>query len=77
MAEAGAVYLAGYRSSSSLVCYLSFYLSWILPNVRTISTDMPFEMLANAPADSLVLGISFPRYSRWTGTCSKRLKSSD
>lgn len=66
MAEAGAVYLAGYRSSSSLVCYLSFYLSWILPNVRTISTEMPFEMLSNAPADSLVLGISFPRYSRWT-----------
>jgi len=64
--EAGAVYLAGYRSSFSLACYLSFYLSRILPNVHTIGADMPYEMLANAPADSLVLGISFPRYSRWT-----------
>ncbi len=27
---------------------------------------MPFGNASNAPADSLVLGISFPRYSRWT-----------
>ncbi len=66
IASAGAVYLAGYRSSFSLSYYLCFYLSWILPNVKNISPDMPFEMLLNAPRDSLVLGISFPRYSRWT-----------
>lgn len=66
MVRAGAVYLAGYRSSSSLVSYLAFYLSWILPRVRIIPLDMPFEMLVNAPQNSLVLAISFPRYSRWT-----------
>lgn len=66
LANADAVYLAGYRSSFSLVYYLSFYLSWMLPNVRTVSTDMPFEMLANASSGSIVLGISFPRYSTWT-----------
>lgn len=66
LAEASAVYLAGYRSSYTLVYYLSFYLSWILPNVKTLSLHMPFEMLANAPENSLVLGISFPRYSTWT-----------
>lgn len=66
MSKAGAVYLAGYRSSSSLVSYLAFYLSWILPRVGIIPLDMPFEMLANAPQNSLVLAISFPRYSRWT-----------
>ncbi len=66
MAKASAVYLAGYRSSFSLTYYLSFYLSWILPNVKNVSLDMPFEMLANAPSGSIVLGISFPRYSSWT-----------
>ncbi len=66
IASAEAVYLAGYRSSFSLAYYLSFYLSWILPNVKNVSPDMPFEMLANAPKKSLVLGISFPRYSTWT-----------
>ncbi len=66
LAEARAVYLAGYRSSYALVYYLSFYLSWILPNVKTLSLHMPFEMLANAPENSLALGISFPRYSTWT-----------
>jgi DNA-binding MurR/RpiR family transcriptional regulator len=66
IAEADAVYLAGYRSSFSLAYYLSFYLSWILPNVKNVSQDMPFEMLSNAPGNSLVLGISFPRYSSWT-----------
>lgn len=66
MAKADAVYLAGYRSSFSLTYYLSFYLSWILPNVKNVSLDMPFEMLANAPSGSIVLGISFPRYSSWT-----------
>ncbi|MDI9370167.1 MAG: MurR/RpiR family transcriptional regulator [Synergistota bacterium] len=66
IASAGAVYLAGYRSSYSLSYYLQFYLSWILPNVKSISPDMPFEMLLNSPRDGLVLGISFPRYSAWT-----------
>jgi DNA-binding MurR/RpiR family transcriptional regulator len=65
-AEAEAVYLAGYRSSFALASYLSFYLSWILPNVHTIKTDIPYETLMNAPKGSLVIGISFPRYSRWT-----------
>lgn len=66
MAATPAIYLAGYRSSMSLVYYLSFYLSWILPSVRIINHDMPYALLLNAPRESLVLGISFPRYSRWT-----------
>lgn len=66
LAEGEAIYLAGYRSSYALVYYLSFYLSWILSNVKTVSLHMPFEMLINAPRNSLVLGISFPRYSTWT-----------
>ena len=66
LAGAEAVYLAASRSSTSLSGYLSFYLSWMLPNVRAISADIPFETLMNAPRGSLVVGISFPRYSTWT-----------
>ena len=66
LAGAPAVYIAGYRSSYSLAYYLSFYLSWLLPNVSLIGEDVPYEMLVNAPAGSVVVGISFPRYSRWT-----------
>lgn len=75
MAAAPAIYLAGYRSSLSLVNYLSFYLSWILPNIRIIDHDMPYELLLNAPVGSLVLGISFPRYSRWTVEVLERAES--
>jgi len=66
LAGAPAVYIAGYRSSYSLAYYLSFYLSWLLPNVSLIGEDIPYEMLVNAPEGGVVVGISFPRYSRWT-----------
>ena len=66
LAGAPAVYIAGYRSSYSLAYYLSFYLSWLLPNVSLIGEDIPYEMLVNAPGGGVVVGISFPRYSRWT-----------
>ncbi len=66
LARASSVYIAGYRSSYSLAYYLSFYLCWLLPNVSLIGDDVPYEMLVNAPKESVVVGISFPRYSRWT-----------
>lgn len=66
LAASGAVYIAGNRSSFALAYYFSFYLSWILPNVKLLSPDIPYETLFNAPHESLVVGISFPRYSSWT-----------
>ncbi|ADE57985.1 MurR/RpiR family transcriptional regulator [Aminobacterium colombiense] len=64
--EAPAVYIAGYRSSYTLAYYLSFYLSWLLPAVKLMPLDSPYELLVNAPRESVVVGISFPRYSTWT-----------
>ncbi|WP_286846959.1 MULTISPECIES: MurR/RpiR family transcriptional regulator [Aminobacterium] len=64
--QAPAIYIAGYRSSYTLAYYLSFYLSWILPNIKLMPLDMPYELLVNAPPESVVTGISFPRYSTWT-----------
>jgi len=64
--EAAAVFVAGARSSYALAYYLHFYLSWIRPSVTLLSESTAFEMLENAEKGSLVIGISFPRYTRWT-----------
>lgn len=60
------IYIAAYRSSYALAYYLSFYLSWILSDVRLLNPENAHEILYNAKENSIVLGISFPRYSQWT-----------
>ncbi len=64
--KAAAVFVAGARSSYALAYYLHYYLSWIRPSVTLLSENTAFETLENAKSDSLVVGISFPRYTRWT-----------
>jgi DNA-binding MurR/RpiR family transcriptional regulator len=66
VAASPAVYVCSCRSSHSLGYYLAFYLSWFLPRVRTLEYSSAFEVLGTAPAGSIVIGISFPRYTRWT-----------
>ena len=66
IATASALYVCSCRSSYSLGYYLAFYLSWILPRVRTLEHTNAYEVLGTAPKGSLVVGISFPRYTRWT-----------
>ncbi|MDR1623297.1 MAG: MurR/RpiR family transcriptional regulator [Synergistaceae bacterium] len=66
IAASPAVYVCSCRSSHSLGYYLAFYLSWFLPRVRTLEHASAFEVLGTAPAESIVIGISFPRYTRWT-----------
>jgi DNA-binding MurR/RpiR family transcriptional regulator len=64
--EANAVLVAGSRSSFALAYYLHYYLSWIRTSVSLLSENTAFETLENADKGSLVIGISFPRYTRWT-----------
>lgn len=64
--KAPAIYLAAQRSSKALAYYLSFYLSWFLPFVEILEESTAIERLFTAPRGSLLIGISFPRYSRWT-----------
>lgn len=66
LVQAPSVYFAAQRSSSVLAQYLGFYLSWFLPSVNHLTADLFREKLITAPSESLVVGISFPRYSRWT-----------
>ena len=67
--EADAVYLVGLRSARSLATYLQFYLSWFFPNIYVPESDYIESYLVSAPKKSLIVGISFPRYTRLTVEC--------
>ena len=62
------VYILGLRTSSFLAGYLGFYLSFLLKNVKVVSSgpNDVFEQLLNADSEDLIIGISYPRYSRRT-----------
>lgn len=60
------VYLIGLRSTRSLAVYMQYYLSWFLPNVYVPQNDSLESYLVSASKNSLVIGISFPRYTRRT-----------
>lgn len=62
------VYIIGLRSSSTLAEYLGFYLNLVLDNVKVVRLGVSdvFEQILRVREDDLVLGISFPRYSKTT-----------
>lgn len=66
--KAKRVYILGLRSSNTLAAYLGFYLGLILDDVTVVSLGISdiFEQLIRVGKDDLVIGISYPRYSRRT-----------
>ncbi|NMA87110.1 MAG: MurR/RpiR family transcriptional regulator [Tissierellia bacterium] len=66
--EASTVYIIGLRSSSFLAGYLAFYLNFLLDDVKLITTgpNDVFEQLLKANKGDVVIGISYPRYSKRT-----------
>ena len=66
--EADKVYVLGLRSSSFLAGYLGFYLSFLLDDVKVISSgpNDVFEQLLKATERDVIVGISYPRYSKRT-----------
>ncbi|MBS4539945.1 MurR/RpiR family transcriptional regulator [Clostridium sp. D2Q-11] len=68
ISNAKRVYVLGLRSSTALAGYLGFYLSLILDNVKVVSFGMSdiFEQLLRVTKDDVVIGISYPRYSKKT-----------
>lgn len=63
------IYIIGVRSSAPLASFLGFYFNLIFENVRlvhTTSVSEMFEQIVNAKKGDVVIGISFPRYSRRT-----------
>ena len=63
------IYILGVRSSSFLAGYLHFYLHLIFENVTLVTSNSAGDILESilriGPGD-LLLGISFPRYSKAT-----------
>jgi len=63
------IYIIGVRSSASLANFLYFYFNLLFDNVRLINTNSAsdmFEQLLRVQEDDVVIGISFPRYSKRT-----------
>ena len=63
------VYILGVRSAASLAQFMYFYTTLLLPNVKLLQTSSSseiFEQLIRTDEDSVVIAISFPRYSKRT-----------
>lgn len=62
------IYILGLRSSAFLAGYLGFYLSFLIKDVKVITSgpNDVFEQLLKADSKDLMIGISYPRYSRRT-----------
>lgn len=67
--SADRIFILGIRSASPLASFLGFYLNLMFENVRLVQTSSVsemFEQIMSAKAGDVVIGISFPRYSRRT-----------
>lgn len=63
------IYVTGCRASSMLAWFFSYYLNIICPNVTLVnasSADELFQEIMRISSEDLIIGISFPRYSRRT-----------
>jgi DNA-binding MurR/RpiR family transcriptional regulator len=63
------IYILGVRSSYALASFIGFYFNLMFDNVRlvhTTSASEAFEQILRVGKGDVVLGISFPRYSRRT-----------
>ena len=66
---ANRIYLVGARSSASLAIFMNFYLNVLFDNVQVVHTVIgseAFDQLFRVKEGDVVLGISFPRYSKLT-----------
>ena len=63
------IYITGVRSAAALASFMGFYFNLLFENVKLINTtgaDDIFEQLFRAGKDDVVIGMSFPRYSKNT-----------
>ena len=76
--QARKIYILGVRSSAPLASFLGFYFNLIFDNVRlvhTTSVSEMFEQILRASEGDVVIGISFPRYSKRTTKAMQFVKS--
>lgn len=69
ISSADKIYVTGVRSAAGLAEFARFYLHLIFDNVYMINStggDDLFEQILNVGKNDVVIGISFPRYSKNT-----------
>lgn len=67
--NASRIYIMGIRSSAALASFLGYYFKLMLPNVTVIETGSRselYEQLMHMTDKDVLIGISFPRYSKQT-----------
>ncbi len=67
--KAKRIYIIGVRSASAISTFLAFYFNLIFDNVThvtAVSASEIFEQLLRVGGDDVVIGVSFPRYSKRT-----------
>jgi DNA-binding MurR/RpiR family transcriptional regulator len=63
------IYIVGVRSSASLAGFMGFYFNLMFDNVKLIHTNSVselFEQIHRIDESDVMIGISFPRYSKRT-----------
>ncbi len=69
LVEAKNIYVIGARSASVLARFIVFYFNIMFDNVKiihTTSTSEMFEQILNIGDGDIMIGVSFPRYSKHT-----------
>lgn len=69
LAESENIYVIGARSASVLARFIVFYFNIMFDNVKiihTTSTSEMFEQILGAGEGDVMIGVSFPRYSKHT-----------
>jgi len=72
------IYILGVRSASALANFMSFYFTFIFDNVvhvDTTSISEVFEQVMRIGPDDVLIGLSFPRYSKRTVKAMQYAKS--
>ncbi len=69
LVDANNIYVIGARSASVLARFIVFYFNIMFDNVKiihTTSTSEMFEQILNIGNGDIMIGVSFPRYSKHT-----------
>ena len=80
IANARTIYIIGSRSAASLARFLSYYFNLIFPSVKlvhTTSRSEMFEQIMRIDENDVMIGISFPRYSKQTVLAFKYASSNN
>lgn len=74
------IYILGVRSSAALASFMGFYFNLVFDNVKLIHTNSVsemFEQIYRISSEDVVIGISFPRYSKRTLKAMEFARSRD